>query len=99
MMVSLENHVNNLPQLYDCKCLNKSNQKIRIKHKDKNVYTNCKSCFNKSKQSLDSLKTKYPNTFQLVEGNINKFILLLEKGIYPYEYMDNWRFKSQLKTY
>ena len=99
MMVSLENHVNNLLQLYDCKCLNKSNQKIRIKHKEKNVYTNCKSCLNKSKQSLDSLKAKFPNTFQLVEGNINKFILLLEKGIYPYEYMHNWRFKSQLKTY
>ena len=27
----------------------------------------------------------------LCDGDINKFILLLRKGIYPYEYMDSWK--------
>ena len=50
MMRSLENHVNNLSQLYDCNGSDKSNQKIRIKNKNMNIYTKCKTCTKRSKQ-------------------------------------------------
>ena len=30
------------------------------------------------------------NTYELCNGDINKFILLLRKRVYPYEYMDTW---------
>ena len=30
------------------------------------------------------------NKFTFPSNDINKFILLLRKGIYPYEYMDKW---------
>ena len=83
----LENHVNNLSQLYDCNCSDKSNQKIRIKHKNMNIYTKCKTCTKRSKQSIESLKLKFPSTYQLSNGNINKFILLLKRGVCPCEYM------------
>ena len=33
---------------------------------------------------------KFPNTYKFCNNDINKFILLLRKGIYPYEYMDSW---------
>ena len=36
------------------------------------------------------LKKKYANTYNLSNNAINKFILLLQKGIYPYKYMDDW---------
>ena len=30
-------------------------------------------------------------TYQLSENDINKFKLLLRKGVYPYQYMDSWK--------
>ena len=36
----------------------------------------------------EELKKQFKNTFKFSNNNINKFILLLSKGVYPYEYMD-----------
>ena len=36
------------------------------------------------------LKTKFKNTYRFCKGDIDKFIFLLRKYIYPYEYMDDW---------
>ena len=36
------------------------------------------------------LKKRYKNTFMFSNNDINRFILLLRKVVYPYEYMDEW---------
>ena len=64
--------------------------KIKIKYDDNNIYTRCKSCTKRSKQSIDLLKLKFPNTHHLTKGNINKFLLLAKNGVYHDEYMNDW---------
>ena len=61
MMGSLDNPVNNLSELLICNCLDKSVQEIEIKYADKNIHTRFKSCEKRSKQSLDLVKSKFPN--------------------------------------
>ena len=36
-------------------------------------------------------KEKFASTFKLWKGDLNEFILLLRKEVYPYEYMYGWK--------
>ena len=36
------------------------------------------------------LKERFPSTYQLCDDDLNKFMLLLGKGVYPYQYTDSW---------
>ena len=36
-------------------------------------------------------KKRFKNTFKFTNNDINKFILLLRKEVYPYEYMNKWK--------
>ena len=42
------------------------------------------------------LINNFSSIYYFCKGNINKFVLLLRKGVYPYEYMDNWNRFSEI---
>ena len=63
----------------------KSSLKNRLIRKCIDCNKNYKLLFNK-----DLIK-RFPNTYEFCNGDINKFILLLRIGVYPYEYMDSWK--------
>ena len=48
----------------------------------------CKQC-NRTSKSINDLIQKFPNTYQLYNGDLNKLALLLKKDVYPYEYMES----------
>ena len=64
-------------------------------------YTNIKDdlveqkylCCNKNYQHKfdEKLKELFFDTYKISNHDNNKFILLLQKGVYPYEYMDEWK--------
>ena len=49
-------------------------------------------CCNKSYQHrfAEKLMERFLNTYEFSNHDNNMFILLLRKGIYVYEYMDDW---------
>ena len=58
----------------------------------------CLKCKNNHKKRFNKdLIKRFANTYEYLDGGINRFILLLKKWVYPYEYMDSWeRFDETL---
>ena len=70
----------------DCKsCLD------YIKTKNEKLIFKCFNCKqNYEKDFNKELIKRFASTYEFCNKNLNKFVLLLRKGVYPYEYMDNW---------
>ena len=52
----------------------------------------CFRCKKKYEKNFNKeLIQRFANTYKFCNGILNKFILLLRKGAYPYEYMDSWQ--------
>ena len=49
---------------------------------------NCKK--NYEKETNKELIKRFASTYKFCNNDLNKFAMLLRKGVYPYEYMDGW---------
>ena len=93
MNESLSTLVYNLSGLNKCKCEKPSFDNIKITYrvinKEHLAHTRCKVCLWREDHKLSVVTANFPNTFKLCCDNVRKFLLLLRKGVYSYEYMEN----------
>ena len=93
--VKLSYLANNLSEINNKKCKKcKERNDITsefefIGLKDNRLKYKGKECNDISPKSVDDLIKKFPITYKFCDGNLNKFVLLLRKGVYPYEYIDS----------
>ena len=89
--------VDNLSEINKKECLEYKGKCEFIEFKNDRLHYRCQKCKKICTKSKDRLIKKFPHRYIFCKGDLNKFALLLRKGVYPYGYMDSWeRFDETL---
>ena len=62
-----------------------------LERKNEKLILECYNCKQRYKKKFNKeLIKRFASTYSFCNNDLNKFILLLRKDVYPYEYMDDW---------
>ena len=91
MSTSLSKLVDNLSEgLHNNRCVDWKSCLDYMKTENEKLILRCFNCKkNYEKDFNKELIKRFANTYHFCDNNLNKFILLLRKGVYLYEYMNN----------
>ena len=90
--------VDNLSEgIHNNKCFDCESNLDYIKIKNEKLLLKCFNCniYYKKKFNKDLIK-KFKNTYSFCNNDLHKFVFLLKKGVYPYEYIDSWEKFSEI---
>ena len=92
MAASLSDHVDNLSnRLHSKKCSDCGLDLKYVMYKDDILSFRSFKCKKNYEIDFDEeLINKFSSVYDFFKDDINKFVLLLRKGLYHYEYMDSW---------
>ena len=92
MATSLSKLVDNLTEgIHSDKCINCKSDISYMKVMDETLIFRCFSCKRNYKKEINKeLLERFASTYKFCNNDLNKFVMLLRKGVYPYEYIDDW---------
>ena len=102
MSSSLSKLADNLSEgIYNNKCADcKSNLdyiKTTAERKNEKLIVECYNCKQRYRKKFNKeLIKRFASTYEFCNNDLNKFVLLLRKDVYPYEYADTWEKFSEI---
>ena len=92
MATSLSRLIDNLTEgIHGDKCVDCKSHLSYMKVIDEALIFRCFNCEKIYKKEINKeLIKKFASTYKFCNNDLNKFVILLRKGVYPNEYMDDW---------
>ena len=92
MATLLSKLVDNLTEgIHSDKCIKCKSNLWYMKVMDETLILRCFYCKKNYKKEINKeLLERFASTYKFCNNDLNKFVMLLRKGVYPYEYMDGW---------
>ena len=98
MSSSLSKLIDNLSEgIHNNKCADCKSNLDYIKTKNEKLILECYNCKQRYRKKFNKeLIKRFASTYEFCNNDLNKFVLLLRKGVYPYEYADTWERFSEI---
>ena len=92
MATSLSKLVDNLTDnIHNDKCDKCKSNLCFVRAMNETLLFKCIDCEKEYEKEFNKeLLERFSNTYEFCGNDLNKFLILLRKGVYPYEYMDGW---------
>ena len=92
MATSLSKLVDNLTDnIHNDKCIKCKSNLCFVRAVNEKLIFKCIDCEEEYEKEFNKeLIERFANTYKFCDNDLDKFIVLLRKGVYPYEYIDEW---------